>query len=255
MSGNKLSQVRFSSLRAMKKTFNWFGVEIVRAKNVPKLTFLGLKQKPIRTIIDIGANGGQFAKYISPIFPAAKLYCFEPLPDPYKELHSWAAQQGGRVAPINLALGAENSMIKMMLHDEHSQSSSMLPTTKLANKLYPMTSRQSEIIVQQKTLDDALHDEDLKGHVLIKMDVQGYEDRVISGGLKTFSRAHACITEISLDTLYEGQATFSKLISVLGGIGFHYAGNISQTYGDDGHCIYLDALFIRKEEASDGLVG
>lgn len=233
------------SIKGLKTVFNQFGLEIRRKKNIPEISFLGLRQSPIKTIIDIGANQGQFAKHISTVFPVAKLYCFEPLPEPYLELNSWVKSQGGRVEAFNVAIGEENKEVIMMLHNEHSPSSSLLPTTELTNKLYPQTLKQSEIIIQQRTLDEMMYQKDIENQILIKMDVQGYEDRVIAGGGDVFSKAHACITEIALDTLYHGQATFAGLLSDLNHFGYNYAGNISQVYATDCHCIYLDALFIR----------
>ncbi len=233
--------------KTIKKFFNSLGLEITRKKNAPLFTLLGLKNTPIRTIIDIGANRGQFARYISTIFPAAKIFCFEPLPRPYTELQYWAKHHGGgRVVAINAALGAESREVAMTLHDDHITSSSILRTTELTRELYPQTRKQREIQVQQRTLDEVLCLKDLESHVLIKMDVQGYEDRVIAGGRYVFSQSHACITEVSLDTLYQGQATFSGLSSELAKLGYRYAGNIDQKYGSDGHCVYLDALFVRN---------
>ena len=45
---------------------------------------LSPRERPFRTIMDVGSNTGQFAKKISKIFPKAKLFCFEPLPEPYR---------------------------------------------------------------------------------------------------------------------------------------------------------------------------
>ena len=71
---------------------------------------------------------------------------------------------------------------------------------------------------------------------------------MIIGGKKTFLAASACILEVCLDKLYEGQTEFKELLMMLHDIGFRYAGNLNQTYGDDGHCIFLDAVFLKKEE-------
>ena len=73
-----------------KKLFNIVGADVIRLKNSPKHTLLGLRNLPINSIIDVGANKGQFAKYISAFFPKAHLYSFEPLPEPYEELNRWA---------------------------------------------------------------------------------------------------------------------------------------------------------------------
>lgn len=222
-----------------------FGVRLERLSNAPRVTLLGWAAKPVRTVIDVGANRGQFARSISKIFPRAKLHSFEPLPGPFEDLRKWASGQGGRVQVYNLALGDEKKTVTINLHEDHSPSSSILSTTDTAIRIYPKLNRQHEVLVQQTTLDDVLGDSEMEGLVLIKLDVQGYEDHVVRGGKKVFSRADACICEISLDTLYEGQATFDGVIERMRSIGFRYAGNISQSYGKDGHCIFMDILFVR----------
>ena len=83
------------------------GFDILRSQNSPRQMLCGLKSLPIRTIIDVGSNTGQFANYISTVFPKAQIYCFEPLPEPYALLQRWARSQHGRVEAYNMAIGDE----------------------------------------------------------------------------------------------------------------------------------------------------
>jgi hypothetical protein len=64
-------------------------------------------------------------------------------------------------------------------------------------------------------------------------------------GIETFRKARVCILEICLDKLYENQANFEAILSLLYGLGYRYAGNLDQTYADDGHVIFIDALFLK----------
>lgn len=236
--------------KTIKKSAHSIGFDIVRRKNCPSLTLLGLKTLPFRTIIDVGANTGQFAREILEIFPQAKLYCFEPLPNPYFALSRWAKKQKGKVVPFNLAIGDKECDVKILIHEDHTPSSSILNTTKLNEQLYPFMKNQNPICVKQSTLDTVFKESifEFRPKTLIKLDVQGYEDRVITGGDKTFAAASACILEVGLDNLYEGQAEFIELLMMLNDLGYRYAGNLNQTYANDGHCIFLDAVFLKKEE-------
>lgn len=235
----------------VKRIFKYFNLNISWIKNAPEITLLGLVQRPIKTVIDIGANTGQFARYISTIFPDVIIYSFEPLPSEFIILKNWALRQRGRVIAINSALGSQTENIIMNLHVDHAVSSSILKTSQVAETLYPMTNKQKEIVVHQTTLDKALCLDDIDGDVLIKMDVQGYEDRVLAGGKKIFSHAYACIIEIALDQLYKKQASFENILMSMNQMGYRYAGNIQQVYGQDGHCVYLDALFVRRDPHKD----
>jgi len=72
--------------RLIKWIFNSIGYDIVRVEKSPRISLLGLRNIPIRTAIDVGANTGQFARMIENVFPESKIYSFEPLPEAYKEL-------------------------------------------------------------------------------------------------------------------------------------------------------------------------
>lgn len=231
-----------------KKVFNLIGLDIVKIAKNPKSSFLGLKELPIKTVVDVGANRGQFARIAANIFPKAHIYSFEPIPEAYKDLNEWAKQaKERRVTAYNLALGDYEGTLEMFEHVEHNTSSSFLKTTKLSDGLYPFTQKQASVPVKLTTLDKWLKSLPTPPpkELLIKSDVQGYDDRVIKGGFETFNMAKACILEVCLDQLYEGQADFKQLSSLLYNLGYRYVGNLEQSYADDGHVIFIDAVFVK----------
>jgi len=233
----------------LRKLVNKFGLDIIRINQSPQLTMLGLSNLNIHTIIDCGANKGQFAKLSSDLFPSAKLFCFEPIEEAFEELNLWAKTQNKRVHCFKLALGDEEGEIEMHQHDEHSQSSSILTTTSHAHQIYPQTKKQSIHTVRLSTLDNVLSSylSEMSQNILLKLDVQGYEDRVLAGGVGILKKASACILEVSNDSLYVGQADFYQLTSFLYEMNYIYAGNLDQIYGPDGRVIFFDALYIKKD--------
>lgn len=83
-------------LRALIKAFfRALGLDIVRLKNVPRETLAGLHHRPVRTVIDCGANEGQFAKYISRFFPEASCIASNPWKNRSKRLLPGPASKGG----------------------------------------------------------------------------------------------------------------------------------------------------------------
>ena len=81
---------------------------------------------------------------------------------------------------------------------------------------------------------------------MIKIDVQGYEDKVIGGAVETISKAKAIIVEVSFRELYEGQPLFEKIFGLLSEKGFSYFGNLYQLLSPvDGAPLQADALFVR----------
>lgn len=226
------------------KIINLIGVCLVKDwdKN-----FLGLSKLSIGTIIDVGANEGQFSQKISQLFPNANIYAFEPLPTPFNKVKAWARKQNGKVTVFNLALGDSVKEIEIQQHLFFTASSSILHTTKFCEKIYPMTKNQETIIVQQSTLDREIFQllEAPQSDILIKLDVQGYEDRVIRGGVETFAKAKACIVEISLKQLYENQAQFKDIFTLMDNLGYKYCGNLDQVCDRDGSVLFLNAVFIK----------
>ncbi len=51
--------------------------------------------------------------------------------------------------------------------------------------------------------------------IYVKMDVQGFEDRVLRGAVRSLARVAAIESEISLTQLYDGQANWLELIGGL----------------------------------------
>lgn len=74
------------------------------------------------TILDIGANEGQFATLIREILPNSKIYSFEPLPDCYKQLKT-NSQEMHPHEVFPFALGNQNGNATINLN-EFSPSSS-----------------------------------------------------------------------------------------------------------------------------------
>lgn len=74
----------FLMKNTIRRGVNRLGFDVIHLKRSPKRTLLGLAGHHIASIIDVGANKGQFARMISDFFPRAELYCFEPLDEPYR---------------------------------------------------------------------------------------------------------------------------------------------------------------------------
>src|SRR4029079_19320023 len=96
--------------------------------------------------------------------------------------------------------------------------------------------------------------------LLVKLDVQGYEDRVIQGAGKTLSRATAVLTEVNFEPLYTHQADFDLTYRALVACGFEFRGMWDHTLDETtGLPVFGDALFTRRQPSrgadSDGKLG
>src|ERR1035441_4297177 len=86
-------------------TRRFVGLEVHRAPRSQEDILRWLSTFNIETVIDVGANVGQFADWISPIFPKAQIYCFEPLPDCVQTLREKSSCRRGTMHVFPFACG------------------------------------------------------------------------------------------------------------------------------------------------------
>ncbi len=132
---------------------------IVRWQGIPIGGFVGLNQPwlteaGINTVLDIGANVGQFAKLIHKVLPTAMIYSFEPLGECYEELKKRMQKVDGFRA-FNTALGDTNGDLEFH-RNEYSPSSSALPMSDLHIQNYPFTAEEQLTKVKSAKLDDMI---------------------------------------------------------------------------------------------------
>lgn len=231
------------------------GYDLVRTSRQPIHKLLGLADRPIGTIFDVGANTGQFAAFIHPYFPKAKILSFDPLPASISKLSAGPLAATGIQECFQLALDDKIGAATFHVHDDHPYSSSLLATTPTLRNLFPETKSQHEISVERTTLDAwvAARSSPLSTDILLKIDVQGAEARVLQGAKTLLSTVSAVIAEVSFEPLYFGQSSFCEVVSLLDEAGLSYRGNLEQDCRDDGTLVSVDCVFTRDEVAHSDL--
>ena len=200
----------------------------------------------IRTLVDVGANTGQFALRYLQQRPESLVYCFEPLEDCFLELRRQMAGVRGFTA-FNVALGDSEGEADFY-RSEFSPSSSLLPMAQTHKELYPFTSGITFETATVRKLDSYRDNITIRGGLLIKIDVQGAEARVLRGGPSLLDRADAVIVEVGYVGLYEGQAAIEDIITVLADHGLRFMGFVDQgVRPSDSLPVYGDVLFVRPE--------
>jgi FkbM family methyltransferase len=229
-----------------------FGLHVDRLSRQPKIKMLGLVNRPIELILDVGANEGQFAQEMRARFPGAHIVSFEPNPGVFSRLNEWCKGDGNARA-YNCAIGEAEGVLEMNVHVDHTASSSLLATSAHEEDLFPQTKRQQRVSVQVRRLDDILEDEGIVvgPSTFLKFDIQGFEEAAMRGAPKTLAGVGAMMTEVFLENLYEGQADFLNLGIMARDAGLRYAGNLDQIIGAEGQVMWLDALYLRALEQAD----
>ncbi len=197
--------------------------------------------KELNTIIDVGANKGQFQKSANYFYPNAKIYSFEPIPELYNKL---GKINYTRITNFNMALGNEVG-IQGFNKNEYRHSSSFYEI-EIDNNNFP-SSKTTKINVEINTLDNIAPKLDLIGTVLLKLDVQGFEMEALRGGKNTLkNHIDYIIIEISFKKLYNNQPTYTELNKFLNEQNFELVTLLDFNLGKDKSYIEADFLYIKK---------
>ncbi len=228
--------------KTIKSIAHALGIEIGKYRQIiHPLSFL--THLNIQTILDIGANEGQFAAEVRSWLPEAALYSFEPLTECYKKLVA-SRKSDHHFQAFQLALGQTAATIPMH-KSSYTPSSSLKTMTTEHKEAFPHSARETIEKVEVERLDDVAKKINLRDNLLIKMDVQGFEDQVILGGPETVRRAKVIFIEASFVELYSGQALFDDLYSTLKRLGFSYEGSINtKRHPKTGRILFEDAVFL-----------
>jgi len=203
------------------------------------------RKKSFKTIIDVGANTGPFAFAARVLLADSQIYAFEPLPECYQKLNSNLSPYG-HFSAFQSAIGNQRGEMEMWKSD-FTESSSLLPMDDLHKKAFPHTANQKVIKVPISKLDDYLEKMHLLPPVLLKIDVQGYEDQVILGATRIMQQVDSIMIEMSFQPLYQGQPLFDEIYQLLISKGFTFAGNMDGLFSPlDGSILQSDGIFNRS---------
>ena len=228
-------------------SFNIIWLKALRLGVAPSL-----EHKPIinnllpDTVVDIGANRGQFTLLVSGLLDATKIYAFEPLAGPSARFLKLFAGNDN-VVLVNSAIGPERIGSFEMNVSNHDDSSSILPITELQVETYPGTQKVSSEKIQIAPLDQHITIGELKGNTLLKIDVQGYELKVLQGCESLLSKFDWIYCECSFLELYKNQALAHEVITWLNKRGFNLTGVYNVSYSANGMAIQGDLFFCKEE--------
>ncbi len=200
----------------------------------------------ITTVLDIGANNGEFSKEIFTHLPNAEVYAFEPLSDCFATMQK-ALEHNPHFHALNTALGDTTGQTTIQRSSFHP-SSSLRTMAALHKTLYPKTAGAKTETIEIARLDDIAKNIQLNGSLMIKLDVQGFEDKVIAGGTETFKKASLILIETSFVELYEGQPLFGDIHDQLRSLGFSYYGAATEHRNPKtGELLYQDSIFVSSK--------
>jgi FkbM family methyltransferase len=201
-------------------------------------------QTYFETILDVGANAGQFALAAALHFPEAKIYSFEPLPDVFDQLLE-NTNRKQNIKVFNCALGNRNGRIPFF-RNEYTRLSSSLKIHDKNNHLRYNQDLTSLTEVELVKLDDLVTLLDMKSPSLLKIDVQGMEIDVLNGCTNLLPRIDFILCEAALVKLYDNQPLFDDIHCFMRNTEYELVAPLYINKGKDGRIIEVDLLYRKK---------
>lgn len=199
----------------------------------------------VNTILDVGANRGQFAMSAVHFYPRAGIHSFEPIPAVYAALQQ-NTRNIPRIHTYNFALGSTNGTLDFYAN-HYSHASSALHVSSLQQQLLPQTAEADQISVPVKCMDDLLPGISVKHPVLLKLDVQGFEKEVLKGAVHCLEEIDYLLFETSFVQMYDGEPLFDEMHNYVKELGFEFIAPVGFLQTDELQILQMDLLYKRKK--------
>lgn len=233
----------------IKKILNLLGIGVYRMSIHKRNKEGWIKEKGFNTVIDVGANVGQFAREIRSILPNARIISFEPIPECFEKILI-LSKKDQKMECYRYAIGEKDEKLSLNIN-ESDATSSFFKSSEYLKSNFPFTKTNKVSEVDVKKLDSI--GLDLIPPVLFKIDVQGYEKHVLLGALNSLRHVDTILVEVSYVELYQNQPLFDDIYKILIENDFVYAGNHDQIYSPkNGRILQGDSIFFKKNNYDKG---
>ena len=235
--------------RRIKTFCRRFGYDVVRfhpeSSEAAKLRAV-LRHLGTDTVLDVGANEGQYGRSLREAGYRGRLVSFEPLGSAHAALQRTAAGDPQWQVHARCALGDHDGEIEIHVAG-NSVSSSVLPMLEQHARAAPASRYVGHERVPVRRLDDiATPYLACARSVYLKIDTQGFEAAVLRGAPALLRQARAVQLELSLVPLYEGQELWQYFLTQMLAEGFVpwtlLPGFVDQATG---RTLQLDVVFVR----------
>jgi FkbM family methyltransferase len=234
--------------RLNRQIANFFGYDLMRYRK--SFRFQATLDRLLANVrfdgvVDVGANVGWFSrrcmKYLDvPVYafePASGLFArLEKDAAAYPKWHLYQLALGDDVGQATLHIGGGDGNYNS-LNDADPQHAERI------SKLVYIAEEQ----VRVTTLDRFATEHDLKKftNLLVKIDTQGHDFRVLKGGGDTLKSARAVIVELPFQNLYRSHGTWRDILAFMESAGFEVYSLSPISIDASGRLVEADGFFVR----------
>lgn len=238
-----------SILTGIRSVARKFGVDIRRygsdTSDIGRLSRM-LSHHKIDLVFDVGANTGQFAGALRAAGYTKRMVSFEPLSSAHTLLLKASRNDALWEVSHRTAIGDHEGEIEMHIAG-NSVSSSVLDMLERHSSAAPKSAYVGIERAPVSCLDTVACDYLKPDSVpFLKIDTQGYEDRVLGGAVQLLEKVKGLQLELSFVPLYDGQLLHDELVERLRAIGFAIWG-VWPGFCDpnSGRMLQVDVAFFR----------
>ena len=199
-----------------------------------------------RRVIDAGAHRGAFTDAFLRLHRPERVVLVEAIPELALKLREKYSDDA-RISVLAAALSDRNGEARFEINRSEA-SSSLLPVDPRNSKWFGRDlTVASSISVPTMTLPELMTRENLENVDLLKLDLQGAERLVLTGGADALDRVRVIYAEVFFEPLYAGAWLFWEMNEFLSGRGFKLCGLSNIVHAADGDLVQANATFRRND--------
>lgn len=199
----------------------------------------------IDTVLDVGANAGQYGKFLRHrVGFGGHIHSFEPLEGPAEALRA-NAKGDGRWHVHQCALGMADGTLTINVTNRDTFSSFLRPSVQPGSRFAASSTVTRTEAVPVRSLDSLWNGLGRNPTTCyLKVDTQGYDLRVLGGGLGLLQHLPALQFEWAIQPIYEGTASYLDALKQLNDWGFTLSGLFPVSMHDNMAAIEFDCVMV-----------
>jgi FkbM family methyltransferase len=236
----------------VRDVVNRLGYDVVKRRNSNDTLASHLinvfSVKNIDCVLDVGANSGQYGKFLREIGFKGHIVSFEPVKSVFDQLEA-AAKSDSKWICYHLALGEQKEDKTINVYSS-TVFSSFLEATDYSKGIWNSLNTSNVETVHVERLDDLF--QDIRGRTgcsafYLKMDTQGFDISVFRGALGSLPRVMALQSEVALISVYKDMPDAYDVLKEFHAHNYFISGMYPINRDESLAVIEYDTVLVRRE--------
>lgn len=199
-------------------------------------------QRDCHTIVDVGANVGNWSSAILTTFNFESLIALEPNPAVFDALCK-KLRVFKHAKCVKCGVSSQRGELPFYITSGSQCASVLKPNQAMSNIYGSDFDTTKTITVPVDTLDHLLAE--ITEISLLKIDVQGFEREVLRGAGQTLHKTKLVLIEANFVSHYENDICFPELDALMNSFGFALS-NLSPPFQKNEFALWADALYRKR---------